>query len=96
MEQVVANPTLWAEVGGLSGLVIFALFLVLFIFLKSLVKIFDRHSAEWHTLLELHAKERSEWGRIMDSRQQETNAAITAMTEAINKMAARHRHNETD
>lgn len=91
-----ANPSIWAEVGGLSGLVIFALFAVLFVFISALPKIFDRHSGELRSLMDLHAKERSEWGKIMDSRQQETNAAISAMTAAINRMGLRHRNFEED
>lgn len=92
----VANPGLWAEVGGLSGLVIFALFAVLFVFIRAMPKIFDRHSEELRRLLDLHATERSEWGKIMDSRQQETNSAINAMTAAISKIGARHRHADED
>jgi hypothetical protein len=93
MEQIVANPTLWAQVGGLSGLVIFALFGVLFMFLRAMPKMFDRHSEELRGLLDLHAKERAEWGKIVDSRQQETNSAISAMTAAIHKIVSRH-HDE--
>lgn len=95
MEQV-ANPGVWAEVGGLPGLVIFALFAVLFVFLRAMPKIFERHSDALQGLLDLHAKERAEWGRIVDSRQQETNTAISAMTAVINKIEGRYQSIEGD
>jgi len=85
MEQV-TNPSLWAEQGGIAGLVILALFVVLAIFLKAQARIYEMHRGDLRELLELHAKERSEWGRIVDDRQKETNAAINAISAAINKL----------
>ena len=90
------DPTLWAQTGGLNGLVIMALFLLIYIFIKSISKILDNHRADLSGLLDLHAKEREEWGKIVDARQRETNAAISAMATALNKMVSRHRHADED
>lgn len=95
MEQV-ANPGLWASTGGLSGLVILALFLLIWLFLQSIAKILEAHRSDLGSLLELHAKEREEWSKIVDARQKETNLAISAMATALNKIANRHRRDEED
>jgi hypothetical protein len=90
MPQIV-DPTLWANSGGLIGLIIFALFFVLYAFSKTLSNILDKNREDINRILDLHAKEREEWGRIVDSRQSETNLAIKAMATALNKIAMRHR-----
>lgn len=87
----VANPGLWADNGGLIGLVIFALFFVLWAYAKVLQNILNNHRSDLSHFMELHAKEREEWGKIVDTRQKETNLAIKAMAIALNKMAIRHR-----
>ncbi|WP_026601475.1 hypothetical protein [Methylomonas sp. 11b] len=95
------KPEMWANEGGLYGLVIFALFVVLlflfgvlFFYARMLPKVLDNHRCDLEKIMDMHAKERFEWGRITDSRQQEsnirqqeTNAAINAMNMAINAMA---------
>jgi len=88
--STVANPGLWADNGGLVGLVIFALFFVLWAYAKVLNTILNNHRSDLSKFMELHAKEREEWGKIVDARQKETNMAIKAMATALNKMAIRH------
>jgi hypothetical protein len=83
----IANPSLWAEVGGLNGLVIFALFFVLYAFAKTLSSILDKHREDLAKVMDLHAKEREEWGKIVDARQKETNSAISAMAAALSKIS---------
>lgn len=101
----ISNPSIWAEVGGLNGLVIFALFAVLYVYAKVLVTMVTNHANNVSTILnnhrndltklmDLHAKEREEWGRIVDTRQQETNSTIKGMTAALNRMALRHRNED--
>jgi len=87
----VADPTLWASSGGLIGLIIFALFFMLYVFIKALNTILDKSRDELARVMDLHAKERDDWGKIVDSRQAETNLAIKAMATALNKIAIRHR-----
>ena len=96
------KPEMWANEGGLYGLVIFALFVVLlflfgvlFFYARMLPKVLDYHRRDLEKIMDLHAKERFEWGRVTDSRQQEsnlrqqeTNAAINAMNTAIKAMSA--------
>jgi hypothetical protein len=93
MEQI-ANPGLWSEVGGLNGLVILALFVVLYAYSRALSTILDKHRGDLAKLMYLHAKEREEWGRIVDERQRETNTAIKAMADALTKMAVRRRYTD--
>ena len=81
--QQVVNPTLWADTGGIPGLVIFALFLALGIFLWAQLKIYEMHRSDLKQVMDMHAVERTQWGSIIDIRQQETNKAIMAMTAAI-------------
>lgn len=90
MEKI-ASPVIWAESGGLLGLVIMALFLLIYLFIRSISKILDNHRADLGSLLDLHAKEREEWGRIVDARQRETNTVINAMAAALNKISSRSR-----
>lgn len=85
------DPVLWVQSGGLIGLVIFALFAALGIFLWAQLKIYEMHRSDIKTMHELHAKEREYWGNIIDTRQRETNAAIAGMSAAINELAHRHR-----
>jgi hypothetical protein len=87
----IADPSLWAQLGGLNGLVIFALFVSLAIFLRALSKIYDMHRSDMRALLDMHAQERESWGHIVDARQKETNAAIQAMAAAVNELNARAR-----
>jgi hypothetical protein len=87
--QMIGNPDIWAQAGGLTGLVIFALFFSLGLFLWSLSRIYDMHRTDLHNILEMHQKEREEWSRIQDTRQKETNVAINAMTNVISEMNAR-------
>ena len=89
MGNAIASPGIWAEVGGLNGLVIFALFAVLWAFARTLQTILNNHRTDLSSLMSLHAKEREEWGRIVDERQKDTNLAIKAMAEALNKMSMR-------
>lgn len=91
MIESAANPSLWAQTGGMNGLVIFALFAALAMFLRAQTKIYEMHRNDLRQLLELHAKERESWGHIVDTRQQETNQAINAMTATLNKLANRKR-----
>ena len=81
--QQAVNPTLWADTGGITGLVIFALFLALGIFLWAQLKIYEMHRSDLKQVMDMHAAERTQWGSIIDIRQQETNKAIMAMTAAI-------------
>jgi len=87
----ITNPTLWAQIGGLNGLVIFALFVALALFLRSISKVFEMHRNDFQRVLEMHAKERQEWGRIVDERQKETNLAIQSMAAAIHELNMRSR-----
>lgn len=90
------DPALWAQVGGLNGLVILALFLLIYLFIKSISKILDNHRSDLSSLLDLHAKEREEWGKIVDARQRETNTAISAMASALNRMSIRRARLDED
>jgi hypothetical protein len=85
------DPTVWSQVGGLNGLVIFALFASLGFFLSAMVKIYQMHREDLKTLLEMHAKERENWGKIIDLRQKETNTSMQAMAAALNEMNIRYR-----
>jgi hypothetical protein len=85
------DPAIWAQSGGLIGLVIFALFAALGIFLWAQLKIYEMHRADTRVLLQMHAEERETWGSIIDIRQKETNEAIKAMALAINDLNARAR-----
>lgn len=87
--STIGDPGVWAQVGGLNGLVIFALFAALGIFLRSISIIFEMHRSDLCKILELHQKEREEWGRIQDARQKDTNEAINSMTRAISELNAR-------
>jgi predicted Holliday junction resolvase-like endonuclease len=100
-DQVI-NPGLWADNGGLIGLVVFALFYVLYSFSKHLNSLQDKHREDLSKLMDLHAKERDKWSEIVDVRQRstnetiksisdETNQSMRLMAEAINKMACRYR-----
>lgn len=97
----VANPGIWAETGGITGLVIFALLfiicLILYFFGKNLpgvlnghredvARIMNMHSEQIAKIHDLHAQEREKWGEITDERQKETNAAIQGMTAAMHEM----------
>ncbi len=86
MEQI-GNPSIWAEQGGMMGLVILALFVVLIIFTRAQAKIYEMHRGDLKQLLDLHAKERESWGCIVDSRQKETNEAIHSMSEALSRIS---------
>ena len=88
MDQL-TNPQIWAQHGGITGLVILALFVILAIFLKAQSTIYKMHRSDMLELLDFHAKEREGWWRIIDIRQQETNAAIAGITSALNKIAMR-------
>lgn len=94
MDPAALNPSSWAESGGILGLVIFALFASLFIFIKAIASINDSHRADMLSLLTMQAEERKEWGRLFDARQQETNSAINGVTAALNQMASRRRAEE--
>jgi hypothetical protein len=98
MEQAVAmgNPELWAHEGGIPGLVILALFVALGMFLYGQSKIYQMHRSDYRDLLKLHAEEREQWGKIVDARQQETNAAINSMAAALNRIASRPRRTDHD
>lgn len=99
MEQV-GNPALWAQYGGLNGLVILALFALILIFIRSISKIIDNHRNDLTAVMQMHAKEREEWGKIVDARQKETNISMQAMAAALNKISQRQRryidHSEDD
>lgn len=88
------NPDIWAQTGGLIGLVIAALFGSLAIFIWTQVKIYEMHRADQRETLELHAKEREKWGVMINSTQKETAAAIRAMAAALNEMASRYRRTD--
>jgi len=90
MEQV-GNPALWAQYGGLNGLVILALFALILIFIRSISKIIDNHRNDLTAVMQMHAKEREEWGKIVDARQKETNISMQAMAAALNKISQRQR-----
>lgn len=90
MERL-ADPSLWAQFGGITGLVIFALFVTLYFFVKSIVRIWESYREDLRNMLDVHAKERAEWGMIVDTRQKETNQAINAMTAVINQLNHRYR-----
>lgn len=85
------DPAIWAQSGGLIGLVIFALFAALGIFLWAQLKIYEMHRSDTKMLLQMHAEERESWGHIVDARQKETNVAIQAMAAAVNELNARAR-----
>lgn len=89
MDTNALSPQSWAESGGLIGLVIFALFAALFIFIKAISSINDSHRADMLAVLEMQTKERQEWGRLFDARQQETNASVNGVTAAINQLTSR-------
>lgn len=84
--QQVINPSIWAETGGLTGLVIFALFVALGIFLWAQIMIYKMHRSDMREIMTMHAEERRNWGELTDMRQKETNEAMRAMTNAINNM----------
>lgn len=84
--QQVINPSVWAEAGGLTGLVVLALFVVLGVLLWAQVLIYKMHRTDMREIMSMHAEERKNWGELADMRQKETNEAIRAMTYAINNM----------
>jgi hypothetical protein len=89
--QNVANPSVWADQGGLIGLVIMALFVMLGIFLLAQSKIYAMHREDQQKMMILHADERAAWSQIVDERQKETNAVINGFTAAINKLSRSRR-----
>ncbi len=94
----IADPSIWAEVGGLNGLVIFALFLALAFFLITVRKIFEMQRDDIKSILEMQSNERREWSKITDLRQQETNMVIRGLSEMIHESNLRSRRydkNET-
>lgn len=96
MVEQLGNPSIWADTGGLPGLVILALFMMLAIGLlsaKGVIKIFREEICK---LLEMQSAERDKMVTVIDDRQRETNEAIRAMTIAINKLAERHRRFDMD
>lgn len=94
--EQIGNPIMWADAGGLAGLVILALFITLSIGLYSAKGIVTVFRNEICKLLETHAKERDRLSEIIDIRQRETNEAIRGMTIALNKMADRSRRYDKD
>lgn len=93
MEAVekIANPNIWADAGGLNGLVIFALFVALGIFLRAQSKIYEMHRSDLIEVLNMHSKERGEWVKVVDERQRETNEALRQMTIAVHELSMRSR-----
>jgi hypothetical protein len=93
----IADPGLWAEIGGLNGLVIFALFAALGIFIHSMGRIYEMHRDDMRNLMDMHAKERDDWGRVVDARQKETNATLRAMATVLSELnnRARRYHDDT-
>lgn len=89
--QKFADPGIWAEVGGLNGLVIFALFLALGFFLMTIRKIFEMQREDLKSVLEMQCNERREWSKLTDMRQQETNAVIRGLSEMIHESNMRSR-----
>lgn len=89
--EKIANPSLWADAGGLNGLVIFALFIALGIFLKAQSKIYEMHRSDLIEVLNMHSKERAEWVKVVDERQRETNEAVRQMTVAVHELSLRSR-----
>lgn len=87
----IVDPSVWAQTGGLFGLVIFFLFLALGIFIFAQMRIYEMHRGDMKLLLEMHAQERQDWGKIVDARQKETNDAINAMASAVNELNSRAR-----
>lgn len=94
MSDGALNPKLWADAGGITGLVIFALFFVLWAFAKTLEKILDNHRDDISKLTSLHAEERKEWWLIVDERQKETNQTNRELASAFHHMASRHRRED--
>lgn len=96
--QKFTDPGIWAEVGGLNGLVIFALFMALGFFLLTVRKIFEMQREDIKSILEMQSQERREWSKITDIRQQETNMVIRGLSEMIHESNMRSRrfdHNES-
>jgi len=87
----VADPNIWSESGGLIGLIIFALFLALAIFIWAQVRIYDMHTAHLRMIMDAHASERRQWETKSTILQKETNEAIRALTVAIHEIASRSR-----
>lgn len=92
----IANPTIWADAGGLIGLIIMALFVMLGLFLYAQSKIYAMHREDLSMMLSKHAEERKDWQKIVDERQSETNLTIQGLTAALNKLAFVRRTRETD
>ena len=88
------DPSLWSASGGLIGLVIFALFLELALFVWAQAKIYDMHRSDLKMLIEMHAHERLQWGQQIDFRQKESNECIKALTVAITENNNRSRRYE--
>lgn len=84
--QQVINPEIWAEAGGLIGLVILALFAALGAFLWGQLWIYKMHRADIKEMMGIHAQERKSWIDSVDMRQKETNMVIMAMTSAIDRL----------
>lgn len=85
------DPSLWAATGGLNGLVIFALFIALGLFLKAQASIYEMHRSDLIKILDMHSSERKEWVKIVDERQRETNEAMRQMTIAVHELSMRSR-----
>jgi hypothetical protein len=96
-----ADPQVWAESGGIAGLVILALFASLWYFvraqekmqeahLSAQEKMYQLHRTELQSVLEMHADERHKWGLITDERQRETNEIVRSMVAAIHELNNSH------
>lgn len=92
----IGSANIWAETGGLAGLVILALFAVILFAMHSAKYVVHAWRDEICKLLDVHAKEREIWGKMMDNRQQETNEAIRGMTAVISDLASRSRRYDRD
>lgn len=85
------NPEIWANSGGLIGLVIFALFIELALFVWAQAKIYDMHRSDMRMLIDIHQNEREKWQKIIENGQKEINDVIRQLTNSINESNSRYR-----
>lgn len=87
----IADPTVWANAGGLIGLIIMALFVALMVFIWAIWKIVDKNNLQTREILNMHIDERKQWATVIDGNQRETNDSIKAMTSVLSEINSRSR-----
>ena len=94
-----ANPQIWADQGGLIGLIVLGLFVLIGSFIYAMIKIMQTHRADISHLLQTqsserdavekqHGQERDSWLKMVADLHEKTNVVLKETNVAINGMSA--------